>query len=305
MELHEAQAFVAVARERSFTRASLHLHRSQPAVSQAVAALERELGTALFERRPREARPTAAGEALLARLEPLLAAWQGVGAQISEALSQAPAGELRIGAGETALLHLLPAPLRRFRELHPAVRLVLRHQRREESLRDLEAGTLDLAVRSATEIPASAPRISAEPLLEIPRIVIAAADHPLATRQRLAWRQVASAPWVLPPGGSDSRLELAKRFAAAGDALNVAVETAGWELVKRYVALGLGLSVVPEIALTRGDRRSLARLAVSPRLPPERFFLWLGRESALRPATRVFVGLLRESLRTARAATPA
>ena len=293
MELHQAQAFVAVAREHSFTRGSVRLHRSQPAVSQAIAALEREVGEALFERQPRAARPTPAGEALLLRLAPLLAQWESVAERLVEDLTAEPSGVLRVGAGETALLHLLPEAVRRFRVRHAAVRLDFRHQRRDESLLALEAGTIDLAIRAATELPAGT---IVEPLTEIARVVVAAASHPLAAAKRVSWRRLAGEPWVLPPPGTDTRRELADRFAAQGLTFDVAVETGGWEIVKRYVALGLGLSAIPAVALTQEDRRRLAVLAVTPALPRERFQLWLGRASANRPAARAFASILRETL---------
>jgi len=293
MELHQAQAFVAVARERSFTRASAGLHRSQPAVSQAVAALERELRTVLLQRLPREVRPTAAGDALLARLEPLLGQWEAIATRLREDLSSEPEGDLAIGAGETALLHLLPETVLRFRARHPAVRLLFRHQRRDDSLAALAAGTIDLAVRSAAELP---PGMLAETLIDIPRVVIAPAAHPLAGRKRVSWKHLAGESWVLPPAGTEGRRELALRIADAGGTLQVSVETGGWELVKRYVSLGLGLSAVPERTLSAGDRRNLAVLPVSPALPAERFQLWLGQDAMSRPAARAFCEILRETV---------
>ncbi len=301
MELHQAQAFVAVARQRSFTRASARLHRSQPAVSQAVAALERELRAPLFERLPREARLTATGEALLARLEPLLGAWEEIGPRVVEDLSRAPSGVLRIGAGETALLHLLPAAVADFRARHPAVRLELRHQRRDESLRDLLTGSLDLAVRALAEIPAGSVGLVVEPLDEVRRVVAVAAGHPLAAVRRATWQRLAAESWVLPPAGSEVREEVGRRIAAEGRALHLAVETGGWELVKRYVALGLGLSVVPELVLTRADRRRIAVVPVAPALPPERYALWMPRDSAARPAARAFAEALQAVRRAGRA----
>jgi len=293
VELHQAQAFMAVARERSFTRGSVRLHRSQPAVSQAIAALELELRQILFERRPREAVLTAAGKALASQLEPLLGRWESIGARVNEALSSAPEGELAIGAGETALLHILPAAVRRFRDRYPSVRLLLRHQRREESAAALAAGELDLAVRSATELPAG---VVAEPLIDLPRVVIAAAGHPLAGARLPSWRRLAREPWVLPPAGTDTRREIATRVAGAGSALRVMVETGGWQLITRYVALGLGVSAVPAPAITGAGGRGLAQLDVAPPLPAESFQVWLGPEARHRPAVRAFTEVLHATL---------
>lgn len=291
MELHQAQAFLAVAREGSFTRASTRIHRSQPAVSQAVAALERELRASLFERRARKVVLSAEGEALLARLAPLVDQWESIGDRLTEDLSGAPAGQLTVGAGQTALLHLLPRAIARFRDLHPSVQVSLRHQRREESASELAAGAIDIAVRSAGEPPADA---IAEPLADLPREVVASSSHPLARAKRVSWKRLGKESWVLPPAGSATRREIAARLAGAGSSLRVAVEAGGWEPVKRYVALGLGVSAVPAASLADARREGIAILDVSPRLPPERMQVWIAAEAIRRPATREFLRILKE-----------
>src|SRR5690242_4754826 len=104
MDPRRVLTFRAVARQRSFSRAARQLALSQPSVTNQVAALERELGATLLERRPGGLRLTAEGAILLEHAEAM-----------AERLAR-----LRVGAFPTALAGLVPAAIERLRETHPA-----------------------------------------------------------------------------------------------------------------------------------------------------------------------------------------
>jgi DNA-binding MarR family transcriptional regulator len=106
MEIQQMRAFLAVASGGGYSRAAEAVHRTQPAVTASVKALERELGIALFERRGRRAALTPAGEALVAEAGPALDQWEGLADRLKERLSGEAQGLLRIGAGEAAVLYL-------------------------------------------------------------------------------------------------------------------------------------------------------------------------------------------------------
>src|SRR3954467_12764860 len=112
--------FRAVAREGSFSRAATALHRSQPAVSHQVAALERELGTALLVRGRAGATPTPAGALLLAHADALAARLELAGTQM-DALVARGRRTLRLGAFPTALATIVPAAAAALRAGEPDV----------------------------------------------------------------------------------------------------------------------------------------------------------------------------------------
>src|SRR4051812_43960235 len=116
--------FRAVAREGSFSRAATALHRSQPAVSHQVAALERELGTALLVRGRTGATPTPAGELLLAHADALAARIDLAGTQM-DALASAARRTLRVGGFPSALATIVPAAAAALREAEPDVELTI------------------------------------------------------------------------------------------------------------------------------------------------------------------------------------
>src|SRR4051812_13123596 len=146
--------FRAVAREGSFSRAAAVLHRSQPAVSHQVAALERELGTALLVRGRGGATPTPAGELLLAHADALATRLELAGTQM-DALMADTRRTLRVGGFPSALATIVPAAAAALRADEPGLELAVE----EGTVAELEA-----AVRAAGSTPPSAGRTPRRPV---------------------------------------------------------------------------------------------------------------------------------------------
>ncbi len=257
MEIQQARAFLAVAREGSVSRAARAIGRTQPTVTMAVHKLERELKTKLVERAGRGIRLTSAGEALARSLGPLIATWDSVPASLEEPDGGILRGPVRIGGGEAAILYLLPGPLRSFRRRHPQVEIVIHHETGDQVLDGLRNGSLDFGLRS---LPAPPAEFEFQPLIDSPRTLIARRGHSVL-RRPITIEALARHAFVLPRKGSTTRALIEGAFAGAGLSLRISVEAGGWEIVKRYVALGLGISVIPAFCLQPSDR---PRLASSP-----------------------------------------
>ncbi|MBK7208532.1 MAG: LysR family transcriptional regulator [Elusimicrobia bacterium] len=255
MEIQQMRAFLAVASGGGYSRAAEAVHRTQPAVTASVKALERELGIPLFERRGRRAALTPAGEALVAEAGPALNQWEGLAARLKERLSGEAQGVLRIGAGEATVLYLLPPILSTFQKKHPKVRIVIHHQRTEETLRMLNAGELDFGVRTLTVIPSWAVY---RPSMHYARVAVCAKRHPFARGGMVKLAELAKHPLLFPGAQSITRVLVEGALTKAGHTYAVGLEAGGWEAIKRYAAEGLGVAVVPELCLTKEDRTRLA-----------------------------------------------
>jgi DNA-binding transcriptional LysR family regulator len=259
MEIQQARAFLAVARDGSVSRAADRIGRTQPAVTMAVQGLEKELKIELLERSGRGVRLTPAGERLAARLGPLLEDWQAATADLEETKDGRLRGRVRIGAGEAAILYLLPGPLDAFRRKNPEVELVLRHAPAAEVLEGLRDGSIDVGIRSLPAPPPS--EFEFRSAWTSDRVLIARRGSPVL-RQRIHVRALAREKFVLPPAGTTTRTLIEGAFAEAGLALRVSIEAGGWEIVKRYVALGFGISVVPAFCVLPADRGLLGSRSV-------------------------------------------
>jgi DNA-binding transcriptional LysR family regulator len=244
------RAFVAVARTGSFTQAALELHLSQSAVSQQVAALERELDAPLLTRTGRRAAPTPAGAALLRRAEPLLADLEAARRAVASAKGSIGAA-LRIAASLTIAGYVLPRPLTTFAHEHPDVRLELRVRNTEEVVRALLAGEVDLGL---VEGPVASARIALRPLFEDELAVIAPAVHRFANVDEVEPDALLEEPLVVREPGSGTRRVAEDALARAGvdvSSLHVVAELSGIEALKAVVEAGLGVAIASTLTIRR------------------------------------------------------
>lgn len=285
MEVQQARAFLAVARQGSISRAARAIGRTQPTVTMAVRKLERELKTLLVERVGRGIRLTRAGEVLARSLGPLIAQWDSIPPTLDESVDGQLHGPVRIGAGEAAILYLLPGALRSFRKRHPQAEIVIHHEESARVLEGLRDGTLDFGVRS---LPTPPPHFDFQPFITSPRTLIAARGHP-AFRRKPSLDQLSRYPFVLPRRGSTTRTLIEGSFAASGLSLQISVEAGGWEIVKRYVALGFGISVIPAFCLQPSDRARLASGSLKSLFGEETYGIVRRRGLSLSVAALAFI----------------
>src|SRR5918999_3762851 len=121
MDLAELQVFLTVASERSFSRAAARLHRTQPAISQAVRRLEEDLGERLFDRSAKDGKLTEAGRVLLDYAQRLMRLAEETGSAGRD-LRDLQRGRVLVGANEAAV-HILLALIDKFREQVPRVQV--------------------------------------------------------------------------------------------------------------------------------------------------------------------------------------
>jgi DNA-binding transcriptional LysR family regulator len=259
MEMIEVEAFLAVERAGGFTRAATELRISQPAVSRRIELLERELGAPLFERvRARAgggAFLTEAGRAFLPFAEEAVAAVRG-GAEAVRAVEGGEAGEVSLALVGTLASAELLERVRRFREVHPAVRLLLRTARSDEVGEIVRRGEADLGLRY---LPDPHPALASEPAGEEVMAAVCSAESrlvdlgngdPGATDPAA----LSGVPWVSFPQDPGSPTEpygalLARTLLRAGleDAERIFVDSLTAQ--KRLVEADYGVGLLPESAV--------------------------------------------------------
>ncbi|MFF3645151.1 LysR family transcriptional regulator [Streptomyces sp. NPDC002564] len=251
-------ALVAVSEAGSITRAAERLGYTVPALSQQLAKLEREAGTALLVRHPRGARLTGAGELLLGHARRVLDEMERARHELAR-LAGLSGGRLRVGTFQTAGIHLLPPVLSAFRRAHPDVELTVATHEPPSGVAAVAAGEVDLALTHTYEpadpvpLPAG---VSAEPVLVEELVLVAQPGHTLTSgTSRLALDELAGQPLISMAPGHPARHGVEHALARAGATPAVLVETPGYALVCALVSAGLGVAVVPEM---------VARTAATP-----------------------------------------
>lgn len=244
MELRHLRYFLAVARERSFSRAAEKLHIAQPPLSRQIRQLEDELGAELFDRGARPLELTPAGQFLQSQAQLLL---DRVG-ELAAATGRIARGERRwfgIGFVPSALYGGLPTVIRRFRETQPNVEVGLLELTTVQQIEALKAGRIDVGfgrLRIADE------RISGEVVREEAVIAALPFGHPLAGQRRLSLAKLAGEPLLLYPARprpsyADQVLEM---FRSRGLAPTVALEANEMQTALGLAAAGMRYTLVPQ-----------------------------------------------------------
>ncbi|WP_063017132.1 LysR family transcriptional regulator [Nocardia nova] len=285
MDLRQLQYFIAVAETENFTRAAQQVHVAQSGVSAHIKALERELGQALFERRPRAVKLTAAGEALLPHARAAMNALAAGRASI-DALTGLLHGHVGIGTITSISPRSIDLPeiLASFHRRHPGVDITLVEDTAASLLARLAEGNVDVAFTSLTEELNGDVRTRE---LHTERVVAALLPtDPLARESHLPLSACAERLLIALPEGSGLRRQLDRTLARAGVRARIAFEAGDPDVLVAMAEKGLGMALVPESALRHNQR--LVAVPV-PELPLGRLGVVWRDPSVAVPAARVFV----------------
>ena len=249
MDYRQLRYFVAVAEELSFSRAARRLHMSQPPLSLQVAAMERELGTRLFERTRRRVELTQAGQVLLEQARASLAQLERA-AEMARRAGQGEAGELRVAfTGSVPMVAAFPRLMSAFRAASPLARAQLMHMATGSQLQALAERRIDVGILrpSRDYEPPAHLRLLALWTDELRAVL--PEGHRLARRRTpVPVAALAHEPFILfPPelgcGLHEQVLALCSRAGFAPDVVQEAREGA---TIIGLVAAGLGVSLLPD-----------------------------------------------------------
>lgn len=304
MELRHLRSLVAVARAGNFTRAAQHLQIAQPALSQQIRALERELGVLLVSRTNRTSGLTEAGARLVARAERILLEVQDA-SQEMKAHAGEESGTVRIGCAlQTLVEGRLPPLLASFRQRHPRTRIVLREVHTRQVFELLHRGEVDLGLihlgRVGTTVAgmrAAGQTIALARLRTEPVVVIVGPGHPLAGRTSVALGDLREETFVSFRAGATVREMLLLGARRAGFTPKIGFSTPNMGTVRAFVSAGLGIALVPRSALDVPSPPLKSIALASPRM--ERV-ITLARNTARYepPGVKEIRRLLSDGLRT-------
>lgn len=265
MDLFQMETFMAVARERSFSRAATHLHRTQSAVSQVIRKLEAEIGEVLFDRAARDATLTAAGEVLQEYAERLLNLRGEAASAISE-LRSLQRGRLSIAANEYTCLYLLPV-IDQFRRFSPQIQIAVQRSLASRMTEGLLQHAVECGIVSYRP---DDPQIRSIAVFRDELVFVMHPKHPLAGAGEVSIRQLGAENFIAHNIPSPLRRKVMQAFQRHRTPLNMPVELPSLEAIKRFVAMGDGVALLPGLtARPEIERGELVQLRV-PELSFER-----------------------------------
>jgi molybdate transport repressor ModE-like protein len=249
LDVRRLRVLREVAARGSFSAAAEALSFTQSAVSQQIAALERESGSKLIERGPRGIRLTDAGEALVQHTEAILARLEDAEEELA-AIAGLRGGRLRIATFQSAGATLVPRALGEFHRRHPDVELTVTLEERDPH-GALVSGDADIAVMMDFEnSPTLAPDLELVHLLDDPYDAVLPEGHPLAEQKTVDLTALAKERFIVHPPGMGCREGTIAACNAVGFDPEIAIECDENEQVQAFVGARLGVAIYPRLALS-------------------------------------------------------
>jgi DNA-binding transcriptional LysR family regulator len=268
LDTHRLRLLREFAERGTIAATAAALGYTPSAVSQQLAALERESGAVLLDRTARTAELTDAGRRLVEHAERILAMVEAAEADLSSA---GPTGRVTVTAFPTAAVAFGPALVRRVRA-HPGLSLLLRETGREEGLRLVRSGEVDVALIAdwsgrLTRTGPGKPSAGEETgvlrfyrLLRDPVVLVLPRGHPFADPEKpVDLDELRDEPWLAAPIGEPSRQAVDRLLVGAGGMPPAPWEFEGLSTILSLVARGIGIAALPRLTLAAGDRRVAVR----------------------------------------------
>src|SRR3954453_17798815 len=293
LDVRRMKVLREVATRGSFSAAAEALNFTQSAVSQHVAALERESGATLVHRNSRGVTLTDAGRALVDHADAILARIECAEEELAD-IAGLRGGRLRLACFQSAGATLVPRAVAAFHERHPSVELSMVEAEPDEACARLKGGEIDLAlVYDVAAIPDMLePEFELTHLLDDPYDAILPAGHELAERHRLRLADLAGGPWIPSTDAAGCRKITERSCQDAGFSPRVAFEVDETLAAQALVAAGVGVTLLPRLALT-----ALHPGVVSCRLakaPTRRIWSARTRSEYQSPASEAMLQILRD-----------
>ena len=293
MDLKELETFLAVAEERSFSRAATRLNRTQPAVSQVIRKLEQSVGEVLLDRAARDGSLTAAGELLRDYALRLLALRREASSAIGE-LRSLERGHLHIAANEYTSMVLLPA-LDAYRRDFPHISVTVQRTLASHVPEELSRRSFELGVISFRPDPDQFRTVS---VYNDSLAFIVAPHHPLAGAPRLSIKDLGKETFIAHNVASPLRSRVIEAFDRYRTPLHMEIELPTIESIKLFVAMGNGVALVPHITVARElETGALVRIPVDELEIHRVLRVAHRRQATLSYAARAFLLTLRKLAR--------
>jgi DNA-binding transcriptional LysR family regulator len=290
MDINQLEVLIAVAQEKSFSRAAEVLDRTQPAVSQAVRRLEQEVGERLFDRSSKDGTLTTAGEVLLEYAKQMVNLRKTAQTAVRE-LRDLHHGKVTISANEHTVFYLLPL-IHEYRRRYPSIKVeisrgVASRIPTEVMAREVELGVISF--KSQDESVASVPVFTDELAL------VVSPEHSMAKRDSVSIKELGVESFIAHNAPSPYREKVIEAFEKHKTRLNIAVELPSLEAIKKLVEIGTGIALVPRLTAESeiADGRLVA-LRVDEMKFQRQLHLIHRKNSVLSHAAQVFLQLAKE-----------
>lgn len=292
MELTQLRYFLAVADTGNFTRAAERSNVSQPALSQQILNLEDEVGHKLFHRLGRRAILTEAGQSLAERARRIFIEIENATKELRD--DPAVGRRITVGAVQTVMPYLVTPLLGQLRTSHPNLIVEAREDFRRDLIASVVEGELDLAI---VPLPVDERRVSVEPLLVEPLLLVVGKDHPITRQAEITVSDLAEESFITMGQGSTLAEQIRAFFGNYNFDPRIRYRCAQVATLKLFVSLGLGISILPQLARQPRDHDTLTYLRLAGTEPTRELAIVRHLQRYQTRGAEQFIAALRESVR--------
>lgn len=285
--------FMHTARHRNLSKAAAELHITQPSVSYAIKQMEEALGLKLFHRLSKGVELTEEGHALYEYVEQSFSMLDSAQKHL-ENLKQLNEGEIRIGASDYLIKHLLLPQLNTFHKEYPGIRIRLSHGKTPEITKRLKDGEIDCAF---VHMPLHDPLLTIQTLAKLEDCFVVGEAYKELANRSLTMKELSEQPLILFSPGSSTRVFVEGWFAAKGLSVKPDIELGSIELLAEFARLGYGAAFISR-SFVQEDllNGKLYELRLDDPLPPRSIGFAVRQDRKLSLAADQFVRMVSAQL---------
>ncbi len=291
-DLHDLEAFVAVAERASFSQAASDLFLSQSALSRRIEKLEEGLGVKLFERTTRRVQLTNVGQAFLVNVRTALDGLEDAVLGVAD-LAAHRTGTVTLACVPSAVWHFLPEVLKQFSERFPRIRVRVHDESAQDVLNLVLAGEADFGINFTGAEDAE---IVFEPIYEERYVLAMRHDHPLARRKKLNWKDTVRERYISVAKSSGNRSVIDAALAGVEKHPPIFCEVNHVSGVLALVEAGMGVAAVPGLSVLPGRPDTIVGVPLVNPVIHRTLGLISKRNHTMAPAARTLFDMLSKAL---------
>ncbi len=289
---HRLQVFVTVVERENFSRAAEELHMTQPAVSQYIQSLERDMGIRLLERSNKYVHLNKAGKIVYHHAKEILNLYTKMQYFVDD-LTKKASGRLPIGASYTFGEYVLPYIIADMHEQYPLIQPAISIGNTKDILALVKSHQVEVGIVEGEFID---DQFIVEPFATDSMVVFTSIKHHLATGQaQVINKKLSEETWIVREDGSGTREATNKMFHELGIRPKNTLEFGSTQLIKEAVEAGVGISMLSKWAIRKEVKMGTLNILNIDGLPFTRQFSIITQTPFQTKALEVFLQLLKDN----------